>query len=174
VIAWWSRIAPSPPPDDRAGPLHPVMLPQIRSPSATASSELFPRPRPPGAKAAAALVPFRRAPNFIVDEDLSRRRRLFRCQPITVHQRREAVRSQGSLDRGCKASSAPSGVCPVGDGPGPEGATRNPGRAVPGQSKARKQVWRQRSGFTGVVASTSTRCKAVGLRSVLWIVPMSS
>jgi hypothetical protein len=95
VIAWWTRIAPSPPPDDGTRPLHPVVLPQIRSPSATASSELFPRLRPPGAKAAAALVPFRRAPNFIVDEDLSRRRRLFRCQPITVHQ----VSRSGSFPR---------------------------------------------------------------------------
>jgi hypothetical protein len=159
VIAWWTRIAPSPPPDDGTRPLHPVMLAQIWSPSASARSKLSSRLRPPGAKAAAALVPFRRAPNFIVDEDLSRRRRLFHCQPIAVHQRREAVRSQGSLDRGCKASSAPSGVCPVGDGPGPEGATRNPGRAVPGQSKARQQRPRQLLGFTGAVASTSARNK---------------
>ena len=51
-------------------------------------------------------------------------------------------------------------LSPLGNGPGREGATRNPGRAVPGQSKARRRRWRQLSGFTG--AEASTRCKVVG------------
>jgi hypothetical protein len=138
-IAPRPRIAPSPPPDDRSGPLHPVMLPQIGSPSASASSELFPRLRPPGAKAAAALVPFRPAPDLIVDEDLSRRRRLFRCQPIAVHQRREAIRSQGSLDWGCQGTvGAELRSLPCGQRPGPRGGNSKsrPRRARSGAKRA--------------------------------------
>jgi hypothetical protein len=152
----------SPPPDDRAGPLHPVMLPQIGSPSASASIELFPRLRPPGAKAAAALGPFRPAPNFIVDEDLSPRRRLFRCQPIAVHQRREAVRSEGVPRLGLQGVVCAERNLSRGRRPGPRGGNSKPGpRAVPGQSKARQQRWRQLSGFTGAVASSATKPLAV-------------
>jgi hypothetical protein len=59
----------------------------------------------------------------------------------------------------------------TGSGPGLEGATRHPHRAVPNKSKACQQHGRQLSGFTGAVASTSTSAVRLG---VLWIVLISS
>jgi hypothetical protein len=49
----------------------------------------------------------------------------------------------------------------------PRGQLETQAAPCPISSKARLRRWRQLSGFTGVVASTSTRCKAVGLRGAL-------
>jgi hypothetical protein len=66
---------------------------------------------------------------------------------------------------------APSEACPVGNGPGPEGATRNPGRAVPDQEQSARAAF---ATAVRVYRDRGVNFNTLPLRGVLWTVPMSS
>jgi hypothetical protein len=110
---------------EQAGSFNAVVFAEIGSPSAIARNEFWGRLRPPCAETAGARLRSRCA--LIVDEDLSSRRTPLRCEVIAVQQGLKVI--------GHRVLALLSHPHPR-DGPSREGATHDPGRAVPAASSA--------------------------------------